>query len=307
MDIEPSPANLIDDEEPARHFHYYFRAYPDSFGLLSPHTGVKTAVVFVHGFGGDACETWANFQLAVDDERVLGPKFTQIDLFFLGYQSVWERIGSSVDRLKGFIESLVEAPDDRHFAIPIAPLFVGDPNEDTIAASVGYALPEKRAYERMVLVGHSEGGVVVRKVVLNAVTATSVSSLHSNADVVLFAPAIFGYAPTGLLGILANMPGLGAVIDAVLHASPAYQDLKDVTTFLVHLQQRTEAIQAHHRGCRASILWARKDKIVRDGEGKYSGDPDPQYEDDQGHVSVCKPRDDYPRPVEFLIESMNAI
>ncbi len=306
MDIEPSPANLVDDEGSARHFYHYFHAYPDSFALVSPQTGVKTAVVFVHGFGGDASETWANFQLAVDDERVLGPEFAQTDLFFLGYQSVWERMGSSVDRLKSFIESLVEAPDDRHFAIPIAPLFVGDPDEETTSASLGYALPEKRAYERMVMVGHSEGGVVIRKVVLNAVTATSVSSLHSTADVVLFAPAIFGYSPSGLLGILANMPGFGAVIDAVLHASPAYQDLKDVSTFLLPLQQETEAIQAHHRGCRASILWARKDRIVRDGKGKYSGDPDPQYVDDQGHIGVCKPRDGFSRPVEFLIESMKA-
>ena len=46
--------------------------------------------------------------------------------------------------------------------------------------------------------------------------------------------------------------------------------------------------------------------IVRDGEGKYSGDPDPHYENDQGHVSLCKPRDDYTRPIEFLIEAMKS-
>jgi hypothetical protein len=259
----------------------------------------------VHGFGGDACETWANFQLAVDDE-MWGTEFATVDLFFLGYQSVWERIGSSVDRLKDFIESLVQEADDRHFAVPIAALFVEDPDEESMAGSRGYALPEKRVYDRMVLVGHSEGGVIVRKVVVNAVTATSASSLYSNADVVLFAPAIFGYAPSGLVGILANMPGFGGVIDAVLHASAAYQDLKDVSTFLRPLQKETEAVQTQHRGCRASILWGRNDRVVRDGEGKYSGDPDPHYENDQGHVSLCKPRDDYTRPIEFLIEAMKS-
>ena len=304
MNIGPSAGNLLDPDEPARHFYHYFREYPDSFALVSPHTGVKTAIIFVHGFGGDACETWANFQLVVDD--AFEAEFAEIDLFFLGYQSVWERVGASVDHLKGFIESLVQAPDPRHFAVPIAPLFVEDPDEKAIAESLGYALPELREYESMVLVGHSEGGVVVRKAVLNAVTTTSVSPLHSRATVVLFAPAIFGYAPAGLVGIVAKMPGLGSVVDAVMYASPAYQDLKEVNTLLGPLQQRTEAIQAQHRGCRASILWASNDNIVRDGEGKYAGDPDPQYEEGQGHVSVCKPRDDYPRPVEFLLRSMEA-
>lgn len=298
--------NLVDDDEPPGHFYLYFRAFPESFALVSPHTNVRTAVVFVHGFGGDACETWANFQLAVDDQDAFGRDFDQIDLFFLAYNSIWERVGSSVDRLKEFIRSLIQDPDDSHFAIPLDPLLARHA-DDITDDSLGYALPETRVYERLVLVGHSEGGVIVRKVVLNAVTANPVSPLHSSSDVILFAPAIFGYAPSGLIGVLANLPGFGSLIDAALQGSPAYQDLKDLSTVLLPLQSETEASQPHHRGCRASILWARNDHIVRDGKGKYAADHDAQYEDDQGHISICKPRDGYFRPVEFLLESLKAL
>jgi len=273
-----------------RHHYHYFVEFPGSFALLAPFDSVDNAVIFVHGFGGDACETWAHFQLLIDDLVAVSPGYANADLFFFQYHSLAERIVSSVNRLLQFFDALIPEPNLEHFMVAFDPVLI-DPEQSNVRS----VLLGPRHYRRVVLVGHSEGAVVIRKAILERAEGAS-SLLQSRLR--LFAPALFGYQPSGLLGTIAKFPGMGSVIDAILWGFPAYQDLRD-TKDLSDLQSQTEALEGHlgSSGFRAHILWARKDHIVK--QDKYKEDKD-DFEEGHNHVSICKPNKDYPKPL-FLI------
>ena len=275
-----------------RHHYHYFDEFAGSFALIAPTPSVENAMVFVHGFGGDACETWNYFHLIIDEHK-WNSLFAATDLFFFQYSSVWERIHSSTDRLLKFLDKVVFQPDPRHFTVVLDPLLVDEdlkpssPESNTVSA-----LPADRHYRRVILVGHSEGGVVIRNGVDKKANGNS-PLLRSH--LCLFAPAIGGYAPAGLLGTLANSPFFGRVVDAVLKAAPAYQDLSGYD-LLKKLRQKTErnARDKSNFAFRADILWGRKDYVVN---------PD-KYEDDEedfedcSHTKICKPDSAYPVPLE---------
>src|ERR1700730_7876593 len=110
----------IDDN---RHHYHYFDEFPGSFALIAPTQFVESAIVFVHGFGGDACGTWNDFHLMID-EYEWNSLFAATDLFFFQYSSVWERIHSSADRLLTFLDKVIYEPDLRHFTADLEPLLV---------------------------------------------------------------------------------------------------------------------------------------------------------------------------------------
>jgi hypothetical protein len=98
--------------------------------------------------------------------------------------------------------------------------------------------------------------------------------------------------------VLTNFPGIGNVIDAVLKASPAYQDLKDLE-MLATLQQETEQLAKStiYHAFHAQILWSRRDNIVK--QGKYSYDS-AEFVEDRTHITICKPDGHYTLPVSLV-------
>lgn len=302
------------DEEPSDRHHFHYLTDPQgSFVLIAPQERVTAAVVFVHGFGGDAAGTWAYFQQFIDDLEEFRNDFADVDLYFLQYQAVWESINSSVDRLGAFIANVVLNPESPQFLIPMGPLRPGiespipdaDEKEDeTVHENGGVLLarPAGHRYESLVMAAHSEGGVVVRQLILREYDANPRTPLR-DAKLALFAPALFGYEPSGLLGIVMNFPGLGRVIDACLRSSPAYRDLQRDSKhkLLVTLQTNTEALQDVATGFVASLLWGRKDRILADD--KYKKD-DVTYKDDLGHTAICKPTLDYDDPIGLIVSKL---
>lgn len=120
-------------------------------------------------------------------------------------------------------------------------------------------------------------------------------------DLRLFAPAIGGYAPAGLIATLANSPFLGRVVDAVLKASPAFQDLSG-EKLLEKLRRKTEANARRHKSqlaFRARILWGRKDYVVN--PEKYRDDV--EVFEDSTHTKICKPDYSYVVPLEWVFIS----
>lgn len=291
-----------------RHHFHYLTDPQGSFVLIAPCEIVETAVVFVHGFGGDAAGTWAHFQQFIDDRDDFRERFASVDLYFVQYQAVWESISSSVDRLGTFIAKVVFDPESPQFQVPLGPLLLGvdtpiaemleDRRADDHRAGTLLARPPGHLYRTLVIAAHSEGGVVVRQTILRTYDGQGNSPLY-DARLALFAPALFGYEPSGVLGTMMNLPGLGRVIDACLRSSPAYRDLQRDSKFklLSTLQTRTEELKDVAIGFRASLLWGRKDRILQDGQ--YVGD-DVYYKDDLGHIAICKPTGDYDDPIAFV-------
>src|ERR1019366_1545656 len=283
-----------------RHYHHNFDKFPGSFSLISPSENVSRAVIFVHGFGGDACETWSDFHSLIDDLEEIEKWSAATDFFFFDYRAVWERIDSSVERVLTFIRAIIPTPDSRLFRIDINPVLA----DQVLGGSFVSALPAERSYEKAILIGHSEGAVVLRKAILEAhAEGRSLSWGMSilGARLPLFSPALFGYMPTGLLGILAPFPGIGAVINSVLNASAAYQDLNDLYMLLAPLQHDTEKLaeSTTYQAFRAHILWSREDHIVK--QGRYKCDTR-EFVDGRTHITICKPDRDYTLPL--IIVSM---
>ncbi|HEV3333225.1 MAG TPA: hypothetical protein VG096_19695 [Bryobacteraceae bacterium] len=352
-----------------------------SIGLISDSPGVETAVVFVHGFLGDPTATWLNFHGLVDDFPHEFPWWQNCDMLFFNYDSVANPIQISSDRLMRFLTAIYPEPTRS--------------SEDVGYQQAGFADTLRRIrgdnfrYSRLVLVGHSEGAVVIRQMVLNIMrpflafcqrqiqvvglasanphlrrrvrqkfnpkaiaqtfaeittkarqefdrfaAASNPEGVRSverslardlvdfmqntrhavpseiqdlqpywvlTADLCLFAPAHFGYSPSGLLGTITRLPLVSELLESIVSWSTAYNDLRTLSPVLRSLQQATEKFQSefgHIPALRASVLWGEDDRLL--SMGSYMLDAPEPSERAQNHTSICKPKVNYRRPMEFV-------
>src|SRR5262249_58523550 len=93
----PDRPEFLDVADHKKEQHYYHRleTFDGSFAMLSLQPKVRRAVVFVHGFGGDAYGTWSQFQLLIDQVESVSSAFADVDLYFFQYHSVWAWIQTS--------------------------------------------------------------------------------------------------------------------------------------------------------------------------------------------------------------------
>ena len=252
---------------------------------------VDTAAVFVHGFHGDEERTWRFFQEMIDEDQA----FASWDAYFVGYRSTREEIGATAYKLTKLIHKIFPQPPREIFE-----------------RRVPYGQAEVRIrenvsrYERLVLVGHSQGGAVIRKAVLeeakDALHAGTVEdSPLCGADLALFAPALFGMFLSGWKGF-ASATSAWKLIGAILTASPSFKELQVGSQFLTRLQDETTALARDNPGkvaaLSARIAWAAYDEIV---QGGLRYDCDPSYKILEGnHSGVCKPNGHYAKPLLFV-------
>ena len=162
-------------------------------------------------------------------------------------------------------------------------------------------------YDQLVLVGHSLGGVILRRAMLDDYNGGSIpgSLTHTpgfSTKLALFSPATAGFGPSGLLGVLRET-GFWGGINAVLSGSPAYNALSHPETgVLAELRRATvEAIASDPvGGLQAPTIWADPDGVVV--VQSYQGDPAPRYALDRNHTGVCKPNSAYTLPRMFVEE-----
>src|SRR6266852_9363484 len=97
-----------------------------------------------------------------------------------------------------------------------------------------------RKYKFLILVGHSEGGVIVRKAILRqaqlhtarraALVGPRISADEILAAYVkLFAPAYWGALLSGCKGILLRTWGVGNLVQPLLEASAAYKTQRELS------------------------------------------------------------------------------
>jgi pimeloyl-ACP methyl ester carboxylesterase len=230
-------------------------------------------LVFVHGFAGHPGRTWRKIQDFLTEDW-----WQESDLFFFGYASVKEPIQSTAARLAKLLRRLLEDPPDDLFA---------DPRLRRSGTE----------YEELTLVGHSQGGLVVRQAVLDALWDVCqggkpgpLESSVAAARLRLFAPAILGAQVSGLKGIILHSIGPGTFIRILTHGSPSYLDLQPKSALLESVRRSTESFSKTHThisAFKASVAWADRESVVATGP-PWLCDPAAITIPGTDHQTVCK-------------------
>ncbi|SDO56920.1 Alpha/beta hydrolase family protein [Nakamurella panacisegetis] len=258
-------------------------------------------VVFVHGFGGHAISTWQQFDMPGDRDW-----WAEADMLFVGYDSLHENTLGVVHRLLHvFPDFFPLVPEKFRFVLGMPIRDGSDP------------------YDELILVGHSLGGVILRRLVValtkewhEAASRVRVGNTAEGfmkvtlamkppllkARLVLFSPATQGFFPTGWL-TLGELMGLGRIASFLLRKSPTYSELdpkrsqllantRDLTEELAKLYNRS--VPALH----PDVLWANPDTVVQVED--YKTDRNSNSVPGQSHVSICKPSEAYSTPWELI-------
>ena len=273
-----------------RYYSWFKTPNIDSFALLSDDPDVAGAIVFVHGFLGDPHETWYAFQDLVISHPTAATYWNKRDLFFFTYKSFDDVIETSARSLLRFLNLIFPSPPANILSI------LDDVHAPKRLASLD---SPARAYRQLVLVGHSEGGLVIRKAV---VIGEKEANPISKAKLVLFAPAISGVNPAGFYGMLMASPANWIALVS-LGRSFAYRDMNS-SRFLTDVTNDTldaRNIHPEHTALWAKVIFGSKEDVVE--PVKWPGDNQVAEEVGKNHLSVCKPKRGYDRPITHITES----
>jgi pimeloyl-ACP methyl ester carboxylesterase len=242
------------------------------------------AIVFIHGFLGNALTTWTNFQT----QLLSDPKCAGCDLIYYGYDGFKVQVGNSAAAFRVFMEELLTRPAE-------------------LANSTLLPLvhrPPDFAYTRVVVVGHSLGAIVSRRALLDA--HQQQRGWLPRVRLAFFAPAHLG-ANVVELGTeaLTNVHWLGAVIGfAGRWQGTVLNDLKVDSTTLSKLADDMRQANASGNApylAAAKVWFGEFENVVT--VGAFPGDPvlDPPIPG-RRHVNVCKPDGGYTLPVREVVK-----
>lgn len=184
----------MDDEE--THSVCYV-SQPKGWVLYMAHETPDRLIVFVHGFGGKSTKTWEDFASSGKTDSW----WRKSDMLFVSYRSTRENINGVANRLRENLPKFYPLP--RESAIRKKDAHIRD----------GGTIP----YSELLLVGHSLGGLIIRRAIADAVRdwvlrgSTMDHPIIFDSKVRLFSPAISGVRFAGLLGIISAMPNLARV------------------------------------------------------------------------------------------------
>ena len=235
----------------------------DSFAYIQEEPTAE-AVVLVHGYGGSPATTWRDFD-------VLAREDVGRDWYFVGYESVSDRVTTSAYKLRVFLSKLA-------------------PNPEEVFLVSYYGRAPDRTYNRVTLVGHSLGGVVIRDAIRQLHQHDpQASALGSITRIVLFSPALYGAKPARWLGAFegfsGDLPLLQRFKGLVTGYSPSYREITDPQPHGVLAVLRAERPP---RGPHSEIVWADPDDVVDTGPTR-TDDKVVALVPGRGHTEVCKP------------------
>lgn len=244
----------------------------------------KRLIVFVHGFGGVATRTWKQFWNHPADCSW----WAESDLLFTTYDSIRGHVTGGANLLSAQLPKFY----------PILPEWVTE--IDGVAWRD--SSPE---YSELLLVAHSLGGVLVRKVMLDALDGWDYDGRVNAKPPILqaglrfFSPATSGFMPTGFAGLLYALRNVRAIAETILSISPAYKQLQIGSPILEQIEHSTlDRVSQGHVELRARIVWAEKDRIV--DARRYTSDFPEGTIPRRGHMNVCKPNAKYAAPWDFV-------
>src|SRR5437763_9445798 len=115
--------------------------YKSTIALIAEGEARKAAI-FVHGFGGDPFDTWANFHGLIERDK----SWDDIDLYFYAYDSIGDHIAYNSQRFEDFLNEIEGMGAERQLRVPPNRLL-----RDQAELSIEREMP----YAEIWLVGHS--------------------------------------------------------------------------------------------------------------------------------------------------------
>ena len=255
---------------------------PEGWIIYLAHQQPRRLVVFVHGFHGGPLGTWQEFP------QSNSAWWKESDMLFVAYDSATLTIAGVAELIRDELPKFY--PGIRHDLL--------------VSGNVRLREDGDLAYEELVLVGHSLGGMIVRRALcdaaqewLNGPHPSIPQPAILQARTKLFSPASAGLRLAGWYGMLRATTPWG-VVNMVLRRSPAFTDLQQDSPILTDTRQVTEALVRHYGSMMdalvAQIAWASPDNLVLDIP--YSTDKPVRHVPGTTHRSVCKPTAGYPYP-----------
>ena len=260
-------------------------------------SSTRIAIIFLHGWGGSAGETWEAFPRSL---RAMSD-FTNTDVFFLQYPSRSRSAAVCGSKFSEFLLDLLRVPAEQI----VNPSLPSSPPQGSFT------------YHRIVIVGHSMGAVVARRGLLDLDRDELTDEERERIRMLFFAPAHKGSSLPLLVqsGLhLDWLPGSALVGAALTTYYRSLHDLAEDSNFLNTLdadsKEAREARASLARtppAARESVRYLRARVYHADGDKVVSQD---RFDDDlrpagtisgQNHRSICKPSDGYQDPVAALV------
>jgi hypothetical protein len=267
-----------------------------SYSLLSTDPLTNRCIVLVHGFWGSATSTWGQFQELIDDRAVVSTElWPKADLYFYGYRSAKDFVEASADDLGQFLRDVYS--QSKVWSTP------NQANLNVVKFNRESPLP----YSQLVLIGHSLGAVVIRQCIAKVLRKCKLQPEEpppawlQKCEMRLFAPAHLGFNPLSYKGLLFRLPGWGALLNSFLLFSRSYSDIQKGSTLLQGLKSETETFAQQNPDLKClhpRLLFGRlKDLVV---PGGFACDYPSEFEDGVGHMGICKPTQQFLKPLEFI-------
>lgn len=236
----------------------------------------KSAIVFVHGYGGSAIDTWSEFDQYVHQRD----KFDGYDVYFYGYDGIRSDLSASASLFKDFLRSIQQ-------------------DTSKILSSVLPANARRNGYDSIKIVAHSLGAVISRRALADATLTNSI--WVKDVEQIFFAPAHKGARVVDLFLSRSNVLGkFGSLISGIIgFNSPLICQLKKDSAELKQLEDDVKNLTSGNKNqhlLAKEVIIAQYEKIVENI--RFYGDPPPETIAKTDHRSVCKPKNGSAKPLD---------
>lgn len=264
--------------------HYPDRAFTsdESSRAILAREPSGRAVLFIHGYGGNAVATWSKFDSLLSDSSSCSGH----DLIFYGYDGLYSDTMASAAILLEFLDSLFSKP--AHLINSALPLSA-------------HRLPDFE-YSQILLAAHSLGAVIARWALVMALEQDRTWPCRTR--LVLYAPAHRGANVVKIaLESLSGFRAMQFLSGLARFRSPLIDQLAVGSPYLRELQERVDRAVGNsgdHCLLARRVFIAQHEKVVVNLP--FSRDPFPISILKSDHFSVCKPEHASDRAVAKLIE-----
>jgi pimeloyl-ACP methyl ester carboxylesterase len=228
-------------------------------------------------------------------------------LFFMDYGAENSYLALSAIDLRSFIHTIYPSLPPAYSVCSLSDVDWRLSRHDNVEIEIR----DVQQYRRLILVGHSLGAVVIRRLIADECVDVSQSgSLELSAairvaELRLFAPAHKGFRPSARKRVLWKAPILGAALQLFASSHRAFLDLVEGCDTLQQLQRETEQAALAFpslAALRPHVLWDELEDIVV--VGRYDTDQ-PRFIRKVGgrnHIDVCKVYEDYKEAAYFVVD-----